>query len=180
MRKCIHALMFLFPMYFHEFMHLSFFSEFHKIYRDKKRKCMNFRAWFLLGPSMQRLAYTSCVRVCIKFVFPMNRRLWEELVSSHKGLIFTWTGCYYNWSFLLLLFISGLNLVLYFQGYEGSLIKLTSKQVRISDLHINDHVHSKFGLAFFRNVTRARHSFFISIKILFCCCCCSKIKGEIA
>lgn len=49
----------------------------------------------------------------------------------------------------------GLNLVLYFQGYEGSLIKLTSKQVRISDLHINDHFYDKFELTCFKNVTGA-------------------------
>lgn len=37
------------------------------------------------------------------------------------------------------IFFCGLNPVLYFQGYEGSLIKLTSKQVSISNLHISDH-----------------------------------------
>lgn len=63
------------------------------------------------------------------------------------------------------LFVSGLPLdikprELYllfrpFKGYEGSLIKLTSKQVRISDLHINDHFYDKFELTCFKNVTGA-------------------------
>lgn len=48
----------------------------------------------------------------------------------------------------------------YFQGYEGSLIKLTSKQVSILNLYINDHFYNKFELTFFRNVARAQHSLF--------------------
>lgn len=48
----------------------------------------------------------------------------------------------------------------YFQGYEGSLIKLTSKQVRILNLDIHGHFYNKFELTFFRNVTSAQHSLF--------------------
>ena len=121
----------------------------------------------------------ACMYVCIKFVFPVNRHLWEELVSSHKGLIFTWAGCYYyNCSFLLLLFISGLNLVLYFQGYEGSLIKLTSKQVRISDLHINDHFHRSLDWLSSGMLLGLDILFLFPLRFYFFCCCC-KVKGEI-
>lgn len=41
-------------------------------------------------------------------------------------------------AFFLAYCFCGLNPVLYFQGYEGSLIKLTSKQVSIANLHIHD------------------------------------------
>lgn len=44
------------------------------------------------------------------------------------------TIAFFSWRIVF----CGLNLVLYFQGCEGSLIKLTSKQVSISNLHISD------------------------------------------